>query len=314
MTDDEKVKATQEVYDAVMKGFPALERAMLNAQGQARQLGYTTTILGRRRHIPDMRLDEYEFEPMKGYVNPDIDPLDSSTLHQKSEIPERIVESLKYEFSRYKKFGQVVRRTKELARQGIRVVNNKRKIGDAKRQCLNSVIQGSAAEMTKMAMLKISNNDEWKKLGGRLLVPVHDELICEFPIENYKRGAELLSSLMSEAGDFLPFPINCDVEITRRWYGLEFPCPYDKPDSLTKELTESEIKWVQYMLYEREYLLPLHKEEFGEEFRGDIAKGVDGIWTSALEAYIIDYINQYGLQYDEFINHIEKLVLYGTVD
>ena len=50
MTDDEKVKATQEVYDAVMKGFPALERAMLNAQGQARQLGYTTTILGRRRH------------------------------------------------------------------------------------------------------------------------------------------------------------------------------------------------------------------------------------------------------------------------
>ena len=75
-----------------------------------------------------MQLDEYEFEPMKGYVNPDIDPLDSSTLHQKSEIPERIVESLKYEFSRYKKFGQVVRRTKELARQGIRVVNNKRKI------------------------------------------------------------------------------------------------------------------------------------------------------------------------------------------
>ena len=119
---------------------------------------------------------------------------------------------------------------------------------------------------------------------------------------------------MSEAGDFLPFPINCDVEITRRWYGLEFPCPYDKPDSLTKELTESEIKWVQYMLYEREYLLPLHKEEFGDGFRGDIAKGVDGIWTSALEAYIIDYINQYGLQYDEFINHIEKLVLYGTVD
>ena len=50
------------------------------------------------------------------------------------------------------------------------------------------MIQGSAAEMTKMAMLKISNNDEWKKLGGRLLVPVHDELICEFPIENYKRG------------------------------------------------------------------------------------------------------------------------------
>ena len=314
MTDDEKVKATQEVYDAVMKGFPALERAMLNAQGQARKLGYTTTILGRRRHIPDMQLDEYEFEPMKGYVNPDIDPLDSSTLHQKSGIPERVVESLKYEFSRYRKFGQVVRRTKELARQGIRVVNNKRKIGDAKRQCLNSVIQGSAAEMTKMAMLKISNNAEWKKLGGRLLVPVHDELICEFPIENYKRGAELLSSLMSEAGDFLPFPINCDVEITRRWYGLEFPCPYDKPDSLTKELTESEIKWVQYMLYEREYLLPLHKEEFGDGFRGDIAKGVDGIWTSALEAYIIDYINQYGLQYDEFINHIEKLVLYGTVD
>lgn len=142
MTDEQKVKAAQKVYDSIMNGFPALRNAMLSAQNHARKFGYTETILGRRRHLPDMQLPEFEFKAMPGYINPDIDPLDPSTLTQKDEIPKRVVDALLKEFKSYKYFGQIVKRTKELAEDKIRVINNRHKINDATRQCLNGVIQG----------------------------------------------------------------------------------------------------------------------------------------------------------------------------
>ena len=312
MSDKEKVTAAQKVYDSIMNGFPSLRNAMLSAQDHARKFGYTETILGRRRHLPDMQLPEFEFKPMPGYVNPDIDPLDPTTLHQKEEIPKRITDALLKEFKGYKYFGQIVKRTKQLAEEHIRVINNRAKINDATRQCLNGVIQGSAADMTKLALLNIYESDDWKRLGGRLLVPIHDEILCEFPKENYEEGAKLLSKLMSSAGNFLPFPINCDVEVTTNWYGLEYPCPYKQPESLDT-VDPDEIKWIQYMLFECEYSLPKHKEMFGEEFRGDIAKGVDGVYSDEIKDMIEDYRSKWRIESDEdFIEMIKTHVIDGV--
>lgn len=142
MSDDQKVKSAQKVYDSIMNGFPSLRNAMLSAQNHAKVYGYTETILGRRRHLPDMQLPEFEFKAMPGYVNPDIDPLDVSTLDQREDIPKRIKDELLKEFCNYKYFGQIVKRTKQLAEEHIRVINNRPKINDATRQCLNGVIQG----------------------------------------------------------------------------------------------------------------------------------------------------------------------------
>lgn len=310
MSDEEKVKSAQKVYDAVMNGFPAIRSAMLNAQNSARTYGYTETILGRRRHLPSMQLPDFEFVPMTGYVNPDIDPLDPSTFQNKNGIPDRIIDQLTKEFKGYKYFGQIVKRTKELAADyKIKVVNNRRKIGDATRQCLNSEIQGSAADMTKMAILNLENSEEWKAIGGRLLVPVHDELICEVPMQNAEKGAELLAKLMVQAADFLPFPMKCDVEVTNRWYGLEFPCPYTKASSIDTDI-EDEIKWIQYMLIEMEYLLPVIPDENGEA-RGNAAKGVSGKWTDEMKSAIDNYIKRWDISKDQFLDHIEKKVLYG---
>lgn len=311
MSDDQKVKSAQKVYDSIMNGFPSLRNAMLSAQNHAKVYGYTETILGRRRHLPDMQLPEFEFKAMPGYVNPDIDPLDVSTLDQREDIPKRIKDELLKEFCNYKYFGQIVKRTKQLAEEHIRVINNRPKINDATRQCLNGVIQGSAADMTKLALLNIYESDEWKKLGGRILIPIHDEILCEFPKETYKEGAKLLSKLMSDAGSFLPFPINCDVEVTVNWYGLEYPCPYTEPQSLDT-VEEDEIKWIQYMLFECEYSLPKHKEMFGEEFRGDIAKGVDGVYSDEIKDMIEDYKSKWRIESDEdFIKMIKIHVIDG---
>ena len=165
--------------------------------------------------------------------------------------------------------------------------------------------------MTKLALLNIYESEEWKKLGGRLLIPIHDEILCEFPKENYEEGAKLLSKLMSDAGNFLPFPINCDVEITPNWYGLEYPCPYKEPESLDT-VDPDEIKWIQYMLFECEYALPKHKEMFGEEFRGDIAKGVDGVYSDEIKDMIEDYKSKWRIKSDEdFIKMIKTHVIDG---
>lgn len=312
MTDDDKTKAAQDIYDAVLTSFTGLKRFMQRSQSDARQYGYVETILGRRRHIPDMQLKPYEFKAGKGYVNPDIDPLDPKTLKNKSEIPERIVKKLEQEFANYKYKGQIYKRIKELEEvEHIRVINNTKKITDATRKCVNSEIQGSAADLTKMAMLKIFNNKEWKELGAVVLLQVHDEIIAEVPIRNAKRAGELLGQLMSDAGSFLPFTISCDVTTSTRWYGLEYPCQYTKPQKFDKDnLTSDEIKWVQYHLFDCEYQLPIYNEPDGKKPMGDAAFGVNGVWSNETDSAIFDYIRRNKITEDEFIDHIENKVIY----
>lgn len=146
MSEDDKLKGAQKVYNAVMNSFSGLRDLMTYSQEFARKHGYVETMLGRRRHIPDMTLPEFEFKAMQGYVNPDVDPLDINTLEDRSQIPKRIVKQLEKEFKNYKYYGQIAKRTKELYEQKIRVVNNRRKITDAERQCVNSRIQGQMAQ------------------------------------------------------------------------------------------------------------------------------------------------------------------------
>ena len=312
MTDEEKVSKAQEVYDKVLNSFPHLRNAMIGAENQARTKGYVETILGRRRHLPNMQLPKYEFTAMPGYVNPDIYPLDLSTLDNKDSIPPRIVKQLTKDFESLKYWGQVVKRTKELSEQKIRVINNTKKITEESRKTLNSIIQGSAADQTKMAMIALYHNEDWKRIGGRLLIPVHDELIAEVPEEYKDEGGKILSETMVDAASFLPFPSKCDVEMCIHWYGLAYPCEYDKPSSLDN-MSDSNVKWIQYMLYECEYKLPTHKEEFGENFRGDVAKGIDGIYSDEVKSYIHDYMSKYNITDDaSFINYIEKHVYQGT--
>ena len=313
MTEEEKTKAAQGVYDAVLGAFPNLKTFMEKAQGDARKQGYVETILGRRRHIPDMQLKPYEFKAGKGYVNPDIDPLDPKTLKNKNDLPNRVVVQLEKEFSKYKYKGQIYKRIKELEEvDHIRVINNTRKIGDATRKCVNSIIQGSAADLTKIAMLKIFNNAEWKSLGANVILQIHDELIAEVPVRNAERAGELLGSLMSDAGSFLPFTISCDVATTYRWYGLDCPCSYKKPMILDKDsLSEDEIRWIQYQLFECEYTLPVYNDPDGKKPMGDAALGVNGIWSEEVDNAINDYVNRYHIGKEEFLDHIENKVIYN---
>ena len=84
------------------------------------------------------------------------------------------------------------------------------------RCAMNSPIQGTAADIIKLAMIRV--HDELKKRGmrTRLILQVHDELILEAPLEEAEAAAELLRSCM-EGVMRLQVPLKTDITTGGDW-------------------------------------------------------------------------------------------------
>ncbi len=89
-------------------------------------------------------------------------------------------------------------------------------ISQARRQAINTVIQGSAADIIKMAMIKVAENAEIKHLGGRLILQIHDELLVEGPEENIEEIGKLLQQDMQTVAT-LAVPLKVDLGLGRNW-------------------------------------------------------------------------------------------------
>lgn len=238
-------KKAQAIKDSVFKGFPAIPKFEKDSLEMAEELGYVTTLWGRKRRLPDLQLPEYEFRWKDG-VKPDDDLLDFDDMNapevEDKEVPE---ETQRYYLKKlHKVWGSQKRAVFEEANaEGIWIVDNGAKIADATRQCVNARIQGSAADMSKLAMIKVGTNERLKELGFRLLIPVHDELIGECPEENAEECEKLFAQCMSEAAtDKLHIPISCDVEVTKCWYGDRVDMkPKKQKETSTAREFENEI-------------------------------------------------------------------------
>lgn len=91
---------------------------------------------------------------------------------------------------------------------------------EAHRQSLNSVIQGSSADIMKLSMIAIYNDPRYKELDCHMIITVHDELIMEVPEEHIKDGAELLVGTMKRVGhSLIDLPMSVDAEVNDYWYG-----------------------------------------------------------------------------------------------
>jgi len=223
-------KKAKEIKESVFRGFPAIKKFEQDSLDMAYDLGYVTTVCGRKRRLPDLQLDEYEFHWENGTaLDQDILDFDDDLPFDENgqpksistEVPEEIQERYRRKLEKCW-FRDKPKIKQEAKKEGIIIVDNGGKIADAQRQCVNARIQGSAADLTKLAMIKLNNDKRLKELGFRLLIPVHDEVIAECPEENVKECSQLLSKLMSQAAEeILKMPIKCDVAITREWYGEE---------------------------------------------------------------------------------------------
>ncbi|MBV9412158.1 MAG: DNA polymerase I [Acidimicrobiia bacterium] len=121
------------ILSAYFTAFPKVKEYMENVVAEARDRGYTETLFGRRRQIP------------------------------------------------------------ELSSGNFRI----RQAGE--RQAMNAGIQGLAADIFKIALVRLDRALEEEGLESRLVLQVHDEVILEVPPEEHDRAAELTLAAMSGA-------------------------------------------------------------------------------------------------------------------
>ena len=81
----------------------------------------------------------------------------------------------------------------------------------------NMPIQGAAADIIKIAMIRVENRLEKEHMQARLILQVHDELIVEAPAHEAERAAQILCEEM-EGAVALAVPLTADAAIGETWY------------------------------------------------------------------------------------------------
>ena len=76
--------------------------------------------------------------------------------------------------------------------------------------------------MSKLALIKIYNDEELHKRDAYSIIPVHDEILIETPLR-YARYVKkrFANDMETAAKPTLTIPISCDVVSSDRWYGEE---------------------------------------------------------------------------------------------
>lgn len=87
----------------------------------------------------------------------------------------------------------------------------------AERVALNTPIQGTAADIIKLAMIRVYNRLKNEELDARLILQVHDELIVEAPVLQAERVRAILKEEMENAAK-LNVPLVADVHSGENWY------------------------------------------------------------------------------------------------
>ncbi len=86
-----------------------------------------------------------------------------------------------------------------------------------KRIAMNTPVQGTAADLIKMAMINVYRRLKAENLNAELILQVHDELIIESDISCAERCAELLREEMANVFE-MKVPLSVDVHIGNSWY------------------------------------------------------------------------------------------------
>ncbi len=85
------------------------------------------------------------------------------------------------------------------------------------RVAMNSPIQGTAADIIKIAMVAVNRKLKEKNLESKLILQVHDELIIEAKLEEVEQVKEILASQMQQAAS-LAVPLDIDLQCADSWY------------------------------------------------------------------------------------------------
>ena len=147
-------KDAEQYIEDYFKNHQAVKRFMDDSIASARTLGYTTTIMGRRRPIPELTSSQYMV----------------------------------------------------------------RQLGE--RLAMNSPVQGSAADIIKIAMNRVFSALKEEGLESTLILQVHDELILQVKKGEEEAAFRILKREMERAAE-LKVPLEVDVKAAENWYELK---------------------------------------------------------------------------------------------
>ena len=88
----------------------------------------------------------------------------------------------------------------------------------AERMAINTIVQGSAADLIKVAMINIQHKINDEKLPVKMILQIHDELVFELPKKDAKKHAKWISAEMAGAIK-LDVPLKVDITIGSTWLG-----------------------------------------------------------------------------------------------
>jgi DNA polymerase-1 len=159
----------QEFINAYFAAYSGISYYMLHIKDQARRQGFVTTLLGRKRSIPE--------------------------LHA--------------------------------ANAALR--------GAGERMAINMPIQGTAADIVKIAMIRLADRLAEGGFRSRMLLQVHDELLLEVPTDEVDRLVPLLRETMESALP-LSVPLTVDVKVGTDWEGMT---PMTRQDAVLAEADEA---------------------------------------------------------------------------
>ncbi|UER67711.1 DNA polymerase I [Borrelia sp. BU AG58] len=86
----------------------------------------------------------------------------------------------------------------------------------AERIAINSTIQGSAADVMKIAMIKVYDEFRLRKLKSKILLQVHDEMLVESPEQECEEAIKIIKEMMENAYP-LRLPLNSNIETGKSW-------------------------------------------------------------------------------------------------
>lgn len=140
----------REILDAYFAAFPSVAGFMRETVREARARGYTTTILGRRRQLPELSSDNFRIRQM------------------------------------------------------------------GERMAQNAPVQGSAADIFKLAMVGLDRALDDGGFASRMILTVHDELVLEVPLEERERVEPVVRDVMEHAVE-LRVPLVVDIGFGPNW-------------------------------------------------------------------------------------------------
>jgi len=89
----------------------------------------------------------------------------------------------------------------------------------AKRVAINTPIQGTSADIIKVAMLEISERIKKEVLKSKMIIQIHDELLFEVPEDEVEKVSKLAKEIMEDSIE-LEVPIKVDIKMGKNWAEL----------------------------------------------------------------------------------------------